>query len=198
MSSIYRALGVRSQILPNYKTNEFNPVAIVADLSRSFAPEAVEGRQVWCGTLSNPGTDPGAIGFSSCDWEFHSRGTGGVIVEYLEVVDALNATSVSVKIIDTIWGGASGFGGAWTAEYGMEIGGLPVESTLNNWRDVNVPIGGAPLLSISGNRLWLPTDRLYVPAGDYVRIRVSASPAAALRTTIFMIIREVPEIPGAP
>jgi hypothetical protein len=199
MSQIYRALGVRSAIQPSYRVDQFSPVAIVADMSRSFAPEAIEGRRVWTTTLHNPGTDPGGLGLSSCDFELTSRGSGGVLIEYCELLDQLGAASViTLKTATVPWGGASGFGGSWSDVSGMTIGGIPTQSTFQQWRDVNVPIGAGDAIAISGSAMWLPTDRFYLPAGSHLRMQASVSPAAALAVTVFMILREVPEAPGAP
>lgn len=177
------------------QTAESSAVVLLADFSRSFAPEAIEQRHVWSGTLINPGTDPGGHGHSSNCYEFFSRGQGGCIIEYMEVRASAATAFVSVLIEDTPWGGTSPFGGGFSAVGGFDIGGTPADSTLEQLRDNPIPIGAGGI-SVSQPNFWLPTERAYIPAGGYLRFMTAVAPPAAIDTDVFLIIREIPEILG--
>lgn len=191
LSSVYRSLGVKSAINPVYRTATMSPVAVVADFSSTFSPEAFEGRYWWCMNLNNAGGGAGPI--STIDVEIFSRGAGGLVVEHLEALASIATINIAVKRDAAQWGAA-----AWAAMYGDPIGGTAFLSTCNWVIDLGIPIGASPI-SIGSNYLLMPTSRLFVPAGSYLRIAVSNTAGVGAFSCQFVIVaREVPETLGAP
>lgn len=190
MSSIYRALGVRSAINPNYRTSDFAPVAIVADMSRSFASEQFEGRRLWGQSITNPGAPAPA---STTELQFHSRAAGGMVIEHLEIATVPAVWRIYVGITSTATPGP------WFNIGTMEVGGQVTTSTGHRQFDTATPPPWAGLNVVLDTSYWnSPTDRIFVPAGSFYRVQCNLGAVGAFTTHVVCLAREIPEIAGAP
>lgn len=199
LSQLYRRLGVRSRIMPEFRVTPMEPVVVVADMSRSYAPEAVEGRHLWAQTIINPGVFhaviPNSVGF-----EFSSRAPGGVVIESLEILITPGAAASGncyFKIVDDHWAGDPP-AWPWADLFGDDIGGEPVRSNAQWSMDMDTPLG-ADGYGLGGYHWIQPTDRTYIGPGRFLRGMATVQPnGTAFGATISTVVREVPEMLGAP
>lgn len=185
LSRIYRALGVRTGILPPFDTEAFAPVAIVADFSRSYAPEQIEGRAVMLETT------PSLAPHLYVNHLIEVRSAGGIIVEALEIeTDQANAQCYFKRRQTRPWTGIS------LNTQRVDVGGLSTRSDVEGaW---NVVLLGTPSC-VHASPLVVPTERMYVPAGWYFEWGSYQPIAPVAHTLRYSIVwREIPEILGTP
>jgi hypothetical protein len=178
-----RALGVRSRREAEYAGENLQPVVIAADMSSTFAPEQVEARKMFLRRLWINGT--------TLDYQVHCRGAGGMVVEYLELSSDV-ATALLYFAI-----GTTALCPAGVVDGGLNIGGSAVNSEMRYGLDSGTPVGTPALLWYAA--FVLPSMRIYVPPGYYLKLRVEhPAPPAAFYGYFAGVYREIPEILGAP
>ena len=176
-SGILRRLGVRSANQPEYYTQAMIPMILMADMSRSYAPEAVEGRGMVAHDL--PASAP------SGNFKLHSRGKGGIVIEYFGMASDEVTAQVQFEIVT-----ADPFLGT---PLKLDIGGV---ATVSDSRY----LGSGPALGASKlvypAPFVMPTERVYVPAGSW--FHAACAFAGNHRVYLVCIWREIAESLGAP
>jgi hypothetical protein len=175
-SRILSKLGVRSRIQPEYRTRDMTPVVILADMSRSYAPEAVEARAFAASQLLHNGT--------SVDWELFANAPGGLIIEHIGITSDQAAAIASFGISTT----SLGFGVSLALR---NIGGEPVNSRAE--RGFDTYAGGGWNWPVP---FTMPGERMFIPAGSYLQARSYF--IGAQWGYFFCVFREIPESLGAP
>lgn len=176
---IDRTFGVRSRDRMKMNTGAINPVAVVADLSKSFAPQRQEARAI----AGNRHAVPGG-GFSGV-FELESRGPGGLVIEQL----TLQAEQLSVTDMWRQNIAATGQGGLLTTLV-VNQGGLPVRSIMRNKFNGSSP-GGT--LCYAAEYIGLGVD-IFVPAGRFWTLAWTTQSV----NSASVVWREIPEPLGAP
>jgi hypothetical protein len=160
------------------------PVIILADMSRSFAPEAIEARGMFLNEHST------GIAKDMSSFQLHSRGRGGIIVEALGVATSTANFGCYVQVQPTT---GAGMGAAFAQP--NNIGGEAISSFLMDSTVFDPPGTGV----IYPSPLVLPTERMFVPAGYYLRWGVYSWVAPAIHDIATnLVFREIPESLGAP
>lgn len=181
LGRVHRALGVKGPINPQYREDSFSPVAIIADFSRSFAPEQVEARS-FCGhTQASAGAN------TEINFKLHCLGSGGAIVEYVGISTTNNVTIFVQRLAADPWAFGTGIGNI------LQMGGNDTKSTIT-W-NVNQPPPVAPTTMPTP---WAVADaRFYIPPGSYLHFGSRSPGAVAHSCTIALIWRELEEQLGA-
>lgn len=186
-SAILRALGVRSRRQLPIETGGIQPVALLADYSSSFAPEAFEARVVMAGTLASQAPH------SSLMHLVQVRAVGGIVVEYCNLSVNVAGDICFVQVVDAT---PPGVWGALPAGGLFSVGGA--EPRCVGWLGYNIaPVVANPMVA-KYNTLWLPTDRFFVAAGKFLLFGSFTATPAAFSTTHAVTFREIPEMPGSP
>lgn len=182
-SRILRKLGVRTRtVQPEYRTRDMTPVIVLADMSRTYAPEAIEARAI-TGQRLTPIANRTYINV-----QMLSRGRGGIVVEHLSIAASVAAWGF-VEISTT------SLAGAVTGAPLLNIGG---EATLTEIEWSADQAVGSPIYVMPAP-VTVPTDRLFVPAGQYLHFGSIATGAPAIYDCeIEVVFREIPEALGAP
>lgn len=186
MAQIYRALGVRSAIQPNYGVSQFNPVAVVADFSNTFAPEQIEARGLLHrveGAAGVPGTWKG--------YQLHALSPGGLVVEELAIGSDLAGYGwYQIATIDQVPGGGGAIGPP------MSIGGQPLTTRIEYGKAAPSALFPSAYFALP---VVCPTDRMFVPCGSYLYFGVTTgAPPALFTLEMWCVWREIPEQLGAP
>lgn len=194
LSRAYARLGVRSRLQPEYRTSPMQPVIMVADISNTFAPEAIEARVVWATIHQNTG--PPGPPASANNFQVQARGAGGLVIEHLEVLSSVAVLATYVAIVANDWGGFPA--PIWTAIDNVNIGGDPVASVAQRGQDSLWPVGSTPRVVWNASHFIMPSDRTYIPAGAYLQVQATLAAVGAFDTEFLCVAREIPEMLGAP
>lgn len=180
---IFRSLGVRSPIEPKFATQAMQPVAILADMSRSFAPSRVEARAMW-------GGDYPASGVNYTRFQLNAKGAGGCVIEAFSVANDvhplvwISRTESAVMIVP----------GSGAVAHPVQIGGEDARSFIEYGQTSTKLVAGTlPFV--------LPmavTAEIYVPPGHFFSWVCHGAAAAPNTTYISVLAREIPETLGAP
>lgn len=176
---IMDTFGVRTRNRLKMNTGAMQPVAILADMSRSFAPQRFEARAIGGNEHAVPGG-----GFSGV-FELHSLGPGGIVIEQL----VLQATQLAPTDMWRQGIEVTGQGGLLTTNI-QDQGGEPAVSVLRNaFNGSNT--GGA--LCYAANFIGIGVE-IFVPAGRFWTLIWSHQSVNGASITW----REIPEPLGAP
>ena len=177
LGRVHRALGVKGPVNPKYRVDNFSPVAVVADFSRSFAPESIEARAYY--SLSQASTG----GNSYTNWLFQSLGAGGSIVEQIAIVtSSANAVGFAQRLSASPWSGSGS-----TAR--LQMGGTDTKSTITTSTNQVPPVAFPSMLSP-----WSIGDsRLYIKPGEFLNFGSFSATGTAHTCWVGMVWRELEE-----
>jgi hypothetical protein len=191
LGRVQRALGVKGPINPRYRVEDFSPVAIVADFSSSFAPEAIEGRRIWAQTFSHTAAALSPSGHATICLEIMARAPGGLVIEHLELLDSVATAKIILQHATSSWAA-----GGWLRVVGIELGGIPTTSIID-WQ-FNLDPPAPPILFWDDPYFVLPGTRTYIAPGEFLRLQAYTVGAVAHVLKVAIVAREIPESIGAP
>ena len=142
LGRVYRALGVRStSVNPDLDTANLIQTIQVADMSKSFAPEAFEARAV--GALA------GASG-PIRTYEVKAIAPGGIVIEIFRVVQP---AAITLGVVVTIQSTTRMAGVTTVAAGKLDVGGVPTTSTVEQdaAAPLAVPVGASGPIKLVGD-----------------------------------------------
>jgi len=176
---IMDTFGVRTRNRLRMNTGAMQPVAVLADMSKSFAPQRIEARGISGNTHAVPGG--GFVGV----FELESRGPGGIVIEQI----TLQAGQLAVTDMWRQNITATGQGGLLTTIVTNQ-GGVPVLSVMRN--AFNGASRGGTLCYAADYRA-VDVD-IFVPGGSFWSLQWFTQTV----NSASIVWREIPEPLGEP